>query len=269
MVVMTDATGVQAMLTVGQVSERFGVTVRTLHHYDAIGLLSPGERSSAGYRLYTEADVLRLQHVVVYRRLGFPLEQISELLDGGEDRPDVLGHLRRQRAAVMSRLDELSDLVTAIDRALEREMTGVDLTKDEQRELFGDGFSDEYAAEAQERWGDTEAWRQSQQRTSRYTRADWEEIKSETDGINAAFVAAMQAGEPADGAAAMAAAERARQQIHDRFYDLTPEFHRNLGDMYVTDPRFTATYEDIRPGMAQYVRDAIHANADRHAAGDR
>ena len=252
------------MLTVGQVAEQFGVTVRTLHHYDQIGLLCPSERSDAGYRLYTEADIARLQHVVVYRRLGFPLEQIAELLDAGS--PDaVADHLRRQRAQVMSRLEEMSDLVTAIDRALEKEMTGVNLTKDEQRELFGDGFSDEYAAEAQERWGDTEAWRQSQQRTSRYTKGDWEQIKAETDEINAAFVTALEAGEPATSAAAMDAAERARLQMNERFYDLCHEFHRNLGDMYVSDPRFTKTYEDIAPGLAQYVRDAIHANADRHA----
>lgn len=253
------------MLTVGQVAERFGVTVRTLHHYDAIGLLSPSARSQAGYRLYTEEDVTRLQHVVVYRRLDFSLEEIAQLLDDGT-RPALLEHLRRQRSAVVSRLEELAELVTAIDRALEKEMTGVNLTKEEQRELFGDGFSDEYAAEAKDRWGDTDAWRQSQQRTSRYTKADWEEIKAEAEEVNAAFVAALEAGEPATSEAAMDAAERARLHIHERFYSLSADFHRNLGDMYVSDPRFTKTYEDIRPGLAQYVRDAIHANADRHAA---
>lgn len=261
---MTNATGVVTVLTVGQVAERFGVTVRTLHHYDEIGLLSPSERSSAGYRLYTQADIARLQNVVVYRRLGFPLEEIANLLDATAG-PTLVEHLRRQRAAVMSRLEEMSSLVTAIDRALEKEMTGVDLTKEEQRELFGDGFSDEYAAEAQERWGDTDAWRQSQERTARYTKTEWEQVKAESEEINAAFVTALEAGEPATSEAAMGAAERARRQIHERFYDLTPEFHRNLGDMYVSDPRFTKTYEDLAPGLAQYVRDAIHANADRHA----
>jgi DNA-binding transcriptional MerR regulator len=259
------ATREATVLTVGQVATSFGVTVRTLHHYDEIGLLSPSERTPAGYRLYTPGDLTRLQHIVVYRRLGFPLETISELLDGGTS-ADVAGHLRRQRAAVMSRLDEMRDLVTAIDRALEKEMTGTDLTPQEQKELFGDGFSDEYAAEAQQRWGDSDAWRQSRARTSRYTKADWAEIAAESEAINAAFADAMAAGLPATSTEAMDAAERARAQIHERFYDLTPDFHRTLGDMYVADPRFTKTYEDIRPGLAQYVRDAIHANADRQAA---
>ncbi len=254
----------RTVLTVGQVAEQFGVTVRTLHHYDAIGLLSPSERSPAGYRLYTDEDITRLQHVVVYRRLGFGLEQINALLDGGAG-VELAEHLRRQRAAVMSRLDEMRDLVTAIDRALESEMTGINLTRQEQRELFGDSFSEDYAAEAEQRWGDTDAWKQSQERTAAYTKADWEQIKAESDEVNAAFVATMASGQPATSQAAMDAAEQARAQIEKWFYDLTPDFHRNLGDMYVADPRFTKTYEDVEPGLAQYVRDAIHANADRQA----
>jgi MerR family transcriptional regulator, thiopeptide resistance regulator len=264
MTAMTTGNGrTLAALTVGQVAEQLGVTVRTLHHYDEIGLLVPSERSPAGYRLYTVEDITRMQHVVVYRRLGFPLEEIALLLD--EPSADVSEHLRRQREAVMSRLDEMQDLVTAIDRALEKEMAGNKLTKEEQRELFGDGFSDDYADEAEQRWGQTEAWKQSQGRTSEYTKADWVEVKAEMDSNNAAFVSAMTDGEPATSERAMDAAEQHRLHIHNRFYDLTTEFHRNLGDMYLADPRFTKNYEDIRPGLAQYVRDAIHANADRAA----
>jgi MerR family transcriptional regulator, thiopeptide resistance regulator len=257
-------------LTVGQVAEQLGVTVRTLHHYDEIGLLVPSERTPAGYRLYTAADLTHLQHVVVYRRLGFSLEEIAALLtaQAAADTGAVVGHLRRQREAVMSRLDEMQDLVTAIDRALEKEMSGNKLTRQEQKELFGDSFSDDYAAEAQERWGETEAWRQSQGRTSKYTKEDWVEVKAETDATNEAFASAMADGEPATSERAMDAAEQHRVLIHNRFYDLTAEFHRNLGDMYLADPRFTKSYEDIRPGMARYVRDAIHANADRAARAE-
>ena len=258
---MTTRTG-QELLTVGQVAEELGVTVRTLHHYDEIGLVEPSERSRAGYRLYTADDLTRLQHVVVYRRLGFGLEEVRLLLDHPEG---VEEHLRRQRAAVAERLEEMRELVAAIDKALEREGSGMRLTKEEQRELFGEGYSDEYAAEAEERWGDTDAWRQSQDRTSRYSKEDWVQVKAEADALNEAFVAAKRAGLAPDSTEAMDAAEAHRRHIHDRFYDLSHEFHRGLGDMYVADPRFTRTYEDLEPGLAQYVRDAIHANADRHA----
>jgi DNA-binding transcriptional MerR regulator len=256
-----------AALTVGQVADQLGVTVRTLHHYDDIGLLSPSERSRAGYRLYTESDLERLQAVVVYRRLGFQLDQIASLLDAtGADR---LGHLRRQRDAVMSRLDEMKDLVVAIERALEKEMSGMKLTKEEQRELFGDGYSEEMAAEAEDRWGDTEAWKQSQRRTATYTKEDWVEVKAEMDAVGADFVEAKRAGEPPTSERAMDAAEAHRLHIDRRFYEVSPQFHRHLGDLYVSDPRFGQTYEDQEPGLAQYVRDAVHANADRAELDDR
>lgn len=258
---MTETAPEKTTWTVGQVAERSGVTVRTLHHYDEIGLLRPSHRSASGYRLYTDADLVRLQHVVVYRRLGFSLEEVAVLLDDPD--ADVAAHLRRQRAAVMSRLDELTELVTAIDRALEAEVSGIQLTPEEQRELFGENFKEEYQSEARERWGDTEAWRQSQERTSQYTKADWETIKAETDGVNARFVDALQAGEPADGERAMDAAEAHRQHITRWFFDCSSELHACISDMYVSDPRFTKTYEYLATGLAQYVRDAAHANAAR------
>jgi MerR family transcriptional regulator, thiopeptide resistance regulator len=255
---MTERTQVTP-LTVGQVAERFAITVRTLHHYDEVGLLSPSERTRAGYRLYTDGDLTRLQHIVVYRRLGFALEDVALLLENPEGAAE---HLRRQRAAVLHRLDEMRDLVTAIDRALEREMNNQPATPDDLKELFGDGFHDAQA-EAEERWGETDAWRQSQERTKGYTKADWEEVKAESDRTHQAFTDAMDAGEPPTSEVAMDAAELHRASMQ-RFYDCSYDMHRNLADMYVSDPRFTATYDEIRPGMSHYVRDAIHANADRH-----
>ena len=256
-----------AALTVGQVADQLGVTVRTLHHYDAIGLLVPSERTSAGYRLYTGEDITRLQHVVVYRRLGFALEEIGLLLDdeAAADDTAVIGHLRRQRAAVMSRLDEMRDLVTAIDRALEKEMSGIKLTREEQKELFGDGFSDDYAQEAEQRWGDTEGYQESQRRAAGYTKEQWQQIKAEGDANNGELAAAMNDGEPATSERSMAAAERHRLLIEKWFNPVPYSMHKGMSDMYVTDPRFTKTYEDIAPGLALYVRDAIHANADRAA----
>ncbi|GAA4412803.1 MerR family transcriptional regulator [Fodinibacter luteus] len=248
-------------LTVGQVAESFGVTVRTLHHYDAEGLVVPSARTHAGYRLYTDADLARLATVVTYRRLGLPLGEVRTLL-AGQGTPAE--HLRRQRDAVMSRLGELERLVAAIDRALEAHMEHRPATTEELTELFGDGFSEEYQAEAEERWGDTDAWRQSASRTNSYTREQWTEIKAEGDAVNAALVAALRSGEPATSTRAMDAAEAHRAHIERWFYDLDHGFHRGLADMYVADPRFTRTYEDLEPGLAAYVHDAIHTNADRH-----
>jgi DNA-binding transcriptional MerR regulator len=248
-------------LSVGQVAAQWGVTVRTLHHYDEIGLLTPSGRTGTGYRRYSHADVERLQQIVVYRRLGFALEDIAALLD--DPAADVVEHLHRQRAAVLSRLDEMRQLVETIDHALEVHMSGGKLTEAEQKELFGGDFSDQQA-EAERRWGNTDAWRQSQRRTRDYTKQDWQQIQADAQEIDRAFLVAMNAGEPASSEAATAAAERHRQHIARRFYDLSYEMHRGLGDMYLADPRFLRNYDDQAPGLAQYVRDAIHANADRY-----
>jgi DNA-binding transcriptional MerR regulator len=201
---------------------------------------------------------------VVYRRLGFPLEEIAPLLD--DPHADVEAHLRRQRAAVLSRLDEMRDLVTALDRALEARMNGMSLTPEEQKELFGEGFSEEYAREAQERWGDTDAWRQSQGRTARHTPDDWRRIAAEGEEVTARFAALKRAGTPADADEAMDVAEAHRRHIDRWFYDLGYPMHRGLAAMYVADDRFTATYDAHEPGLAAYIRDAINANADRHEA---
>ncbi|WP_211319450.1 MerR family transcriptional regulator [Quadrisphaera granulorum] len=254
------------LLTVGRVAEVTGVSVRTLHHYDAVGLVRPSGRTSAGYRLYAADDVERLQTAVVYRRLGFSLDDVGALLDA--DGEQLVDHLRRQRDAVTARLQEDSDLLAAIEKALEATMTGTQLTPDEQRELFGDSFSEDYAAEAQDRWGQTEAWAQSQQRTSRYTQADWQQVKAEVDELNAAFADLLTAGEPADGEAAMDVAERHRLHVCERFYDMNHAMHRSVSQLYVDDSRFTATYEAVAPGLAQYVRDAAYANAARHGVSE-
>jgi hypothetical protein len=142
-------------------------------------------------------------------------------------------------------------------------MPGNKLTNNDQNEVFGESFFEEHAEEAEKRWGQTQAWQDSQKRMSERTKKDWTRIQAEVEESNAAFAAAMDAGLLATSAQAMDAAEQHRLHIQRWFYDITPEFHRNLGDMYIADPRFTKNYENIRPGMAQYVRDAVHANADR------
>ncbi|GAA0721452.1 TipAS antibiotic-recognition domain-containing protein [Dactylosporangium roseum] len=137
------------------------------------------------------------------------------------------------------------------------------LTPDEQRELFGDFDPDQHAEEAERRWGQTEAYRQSAQRTSNYTKQDWERIKAEAEANTEALAAAFTAGVPAGDQRATDLAEEHRRHISRWFYDCSYEIHRGLGDMYVADPRFTANYDTAHPGLAQYIRDAIHANADR------
>ena len=249
------------MLTVGAVARLAGVTVRTLHHYDEIGLLKPSDRSDAGYRRYSEADLERLQRILFYRELGFGLDQVKDAMTDGS--ADASAHLRRQHALLQDRIGRLQRMVSAVEKALEARTMGINLTPEERLEVFGDFDPDAHAAEVEERWGDTDAYRESARRTRGYTKADWQAIKAEGHAAVDAVVAAMRAGKSADSTEAMAGAEAHRAQIDRWFYPVSPEMHVGLAEMYLADPRFTATYEKIAPGLAQYLHDAIKANAAR------
>lgn len=250
--------------SVGQVAGFAGVTVRTLHHYDDIGLLVPGERSHAGHRRYGDADLDRLQQILFYRELGFPLEEVAALLDDPEADPGA--HLRRRYELLTARIEKLRKMAAAVEKAMEARRMGIDLTPEERFEVFGDHDPEQYADEVRQRWGDTEAYRQSQRRTASYTKEDWKRLTEEQDAIHRRMAALLDAGTPAGSEAAMDVAEEHRRFISGSYYDCGHEMHTCLAQMYVADPRFTATYEKIRPGLAAYLREAILANAERHTA---
>ncbi|MBO0868381.1 MAG: MerR family transcriptional regulator [Micromonosporaceae bacterium] len=247
--------------SVGQLARLAGVSVRTLHHYDEVKLLVPGGRTGGGYRRYNEQDLERLQRILFYRELGFPLEEIATILDDPD--ADAMTHLHRQHGLLSARLHRLVAMITAVEREMEARQMGISLTPEERFEVFGEHDPGQYADEVRERWGETDAYRTSQQRTARYGKQDWLQIRAEAAELDRGFAAALGAGAPAGGGQAMDLAEQHRQHISRWFYDCPYEIHRGLGDMYLADPRFTQRYEQIAPGLAQYVRDAIHANADR------
>ncbi|HVV77314.1 MAG TPA: MerR family transcriptional regulator [Mycobacteriales bacterium] len=251
--------------TVGRVAEIAGVTVRTLHHYDEIGLVRASGRTAAGYRVYELADIERLQQALTYRALGFGLDEIAALIDNPD--VDAVGHLLRQRELLVERGGQISAMVAAIDKALEARAMGMQLTPEEQLEVFGtDKVGGEWAEEAEARWGETDAFRESQRRTASYTKADWARLKEEADSGVQGFASAMRDGVGAGSEAGMALAEQHRQFLSRWFYDCDHAMHRSLGESYVADGRFTATFDSVEPGLAAYVRDAIVANATAHGA---
>jgi DNA-binding transcriptional MerR regulator len=240
------------------------VSVRTLHHYHQIGLLEPSGQTPSGYRRYADEDLDRLQRVLFYRELGFPLDEIMTVL--ADPATDPLAHLRRQHGLLTQRVQRLQAMVTAVERAMEAVKMGINLTPEERFEVFGEHDPAQYAEEVEQRWGDTEAYRQSQQRASRYTKDDWVRIKEAGADLNRRLAEAMTGGVPADSEQAMDLAEEHRRSINDTFYDCGYEMHRGLAAMYLADPRFTQNYENLAPGLAQYLHDAILANAARNEA---
>jgi DNA-binding transcriptional MerR regulator len=247
--------------SVGQVAGSAGVTIRALHHYDEIRLLSPSGRSAAGYRIYEEADLERLQRILFYQELGFTLEEIAAIMD--DPRTDAVGHLRRQRGLLIERIERLRTMVAAIDHEMEAQKMGIHLTPEERFEIFGDFRPEDYAEEVEQRWGGTEAYRQSQRRVAAYTKEDWQRIRAEEEEVRANLAAAFAAGLAPDSDDAMAAAEAHRQHISRWFYECSYDIHRGLTDMYVNDDRFRAHYDALVPGLARFIRESAHANANR------
>jgi MerR family transcriptional regulator, thiopeptide resistance regulator len=249
---------------VGTVARLAGISVRSLHHYDQVGLLTPSVRSASGRRIYSPADLGRLRQILFYRALGLALGDIAEILaDPGQD---AHAHLRRQHRLLREQISRRQEMLAAIERELEATTMGIALTPEEQFEIFGtDKVSGEWADEARERWGETEAWSQSGRRAAAYGKQDWLEIRAEADAISREYAAAMSAGVPAGDARVMDLAERHRQHIGRWFYDCGHEMHRGLAEMYLSDGRFAAAYEALAPGLARYVHDAMLANSGRAA----
>ena len=247
--------------TVSDVAGATGITVRTLHHYDEIGVLRPSERSPSGYRIYDEADLERLQEVLFFRELGFGLGEIrTSLADPGLDRRQVL---LRQRSLMADQVKRFRQMVKAIDRALDAIDEGVVMDKEEMFEIFGDFDPTEYEDEARERWGDTDMYEESQRRTGSYSKDEWMKLGAEGRAIGEGLAVLMAAGVEATSEAAMDFAEQHRQHISRWFYQCSYEIHMGLGEMYVADPRFTKYWDAFHPGLAPYTRDAFVANASR------
>lgn len=251
---------VASIYSVGKVAQLAGVTIRTLHHYSEIGLLAPTSRTRAGYRQYSDTDLHRLSRILFYRELGFSLEVIKRLLD--DSSIDPTEHLRRQHRLLLERRERLNAVVQAVEKELEAHMTGINLTPEEKLEVFGASYDPEWEKEAEERWGGTEQWQQSQAPSARRTKADWAQLKADMDGLHRRLVEGFTAGLSADSIEAMDLAESHRKWVGTH-WDCSPTMHRNLVDMYLSDERFTKTYEDMAEGLTQWLRDAAYANADR------
>jgi DNA-binding transcriptional MerR regulator len=242
-------------LTVGELSRVSGVTVRTLHHYDEIGLCRPSQRTAAGYRLYDEADVLRLQQVLVLRELGLSLGEIAAAIDEAPDRVELL---RRHREALVAKRGRLDAMIAAVDAAI-LEKGPTTMTNEDFEKLF-DGFDPaEHEAEVVERWGETDAYQESARRTRGYTRADWERISAEAQAQGIRLRELMLAGKPVTDPDVQACVEEHREHITRWFYPCSKAMQKQLGAMYVVDPRFKANLDKIADGYAQFLSDAIAA----------
>lgn len=250
--------------SIGQVAKLARVTVRTLRHYDQTDLLHPSGRSEAGYRSYSGDDIENLQRILCYRQLGFPLDQIKTIIDDPET--DPLEHLKRQHALLIERIKELQQMVATVEKIMEARTMGINLEPHEMLEVFGDTDPSIYHEEAEQRWGNTDAWAEAQRRVATYRKDDWKRMKVEFTTLMTKFVVAHTDGVELHGLRTMDLAEAHRQYLERWFYPCSYRMHCGLGDLYVNDPRFAAQFDKFTPQLASYLRDAIYANAERNAS---
>jgi len=241
------------MYKIGRLAALAKISVRALHHYDEIGLVKPSARTRAGYRVYAQRDLERLQHVLFLRELGLGLEPIARVLDDPKfDRSEAL---RAHRRELVARAERTKTMIALVDRALFSIEEGEPM---QPKEMFS-----AFEEEAKARWGRTDAWRESARRAKTYGKDEWARIAAEAAEISAELAKLARAGVAATDARAMDLAERHREHIDRWFYACSREMHAGLGEMYVADDRFAQNYEKVAKGLARYIRDAIVANASR------
>lgn len=237
--------------SVKQLARLAGVSARTLHYYDQIGLLKPVRNPDNGYRVYTRPELLRLQQILFLRELDLSLEEILALLD----RPDfdLLKALEQHRAALTARQERLAGLIHTVDRTIHHLKGNIEM---DNRELFA-GFSEEkqkeYEQEAQRRWGDKEV-KESQRRWSSYSPEKKKAILQEASQIYLDLVAYMPDGPGSPQAQACIARWHENMRY---FYEPTTEILLGLADGYNDDPDFNATFQRIHPDLAGFMRQAV------------
>jgi MerR family transcriptional regulator, thiopeptide resistance regulator len=255
------------MLTVNQVARMSGVSVRTLHHYDSIGLLKPASIGRNGYRYYGREELLRLQQILLHRELDIPLAEIKGILDApGFDQLDALRHQRDKLAA---EADRYAQLVRTIDRTI------ADLTGDTQmkNEDLYSGVTPpkqaEYEAWLVEKYGGDMPERIAVSRKKYDALSDREKsaLMQELREIDEAWAGAMKNGIPAESPALDPLLARHRAWIATMWdKPCPPGAYAGLAEMHLSHPDFVARYEAIAPGYSDYHAAAMQAYARRLAS---
>jgi DNA-binding transcriptional MerR regulator len=244
--------------TIRQVAHMARVSVRTLHYYDQIGLLKPGARSEANYRLYGEAELLQLQQILFYRELEMPLDEIRRILS--DPRFDLVEALQEHHARLEKEAERILTLLTTIDKTIYRlTEQNTMLSDDELYEGIEREKAERWKREAENLYNPA-VMAESKHKLSRLTKAQWEEVKREGDEITQQIAALM--GSDPSSAAVQASLARHHAWI-EHFYTAPADLYRGLGDLYASHAEFRATYDKYKPGLADFMRQAMHIYADR------
>jgi DNA-binding transcriptional MerR regulator len=255
-VLSTRKVKIMMTYTVKEVAEMAGVSRRTLHYYDEIGLLKPTVVGRNGYRYYQEEAVLRLQQILYFREMDFSLSEIIEMMD----RPDfdLLETMKAHRAALQKRAGRLNQLIETIDQTILHLNGELELKAEELFRGFDEETQQAYADEAGRRWG-TEKVKASNRRWKSYSTEERRQIMEEAMAIHDDLLAHMEEGHESE--AVQAVVGRWYEHIH-YFFEPSLEVFRSMGQGYEEDPKFAAFYERLHPEMPGFFRRAIEFYCD-------
>lgn len=244
--------------TIKEISDLAGLTTRTLRYYDEIGLLNPAEIGENGYRYYDRNSLIKLQQILFFRELDVPLNEIQLIIS----RPDfnLLQALEEHRLSLKEKSIRLNKLIETVDNTI-KTIIGDKIMSAED---YFAGFDEaQYQKEAEDRWGETSKYAESQKKWTSYTKEQKEAIKIEGDRLTRRMVSQNPDASP-DDPDVQAAIDEYLAYINEFFYTCDIASLRALADMWVEDPRFAENYDRVRPGGAQFVREAVHIYCDRN-----
>ncbi len=239
--------------TIKQLADLAGISRRTLHHYDQIGLLKPARKPLNQYRVYDESAVLQLQQILFYRELGFKLAEIKQIM--AQPDFDILQALQSHRVALEKRAERILRLIDTVDHTIEHLNGAIQMTENQIFEAFSEEQQAEYAAEARQRW-DPKLVDSSMKLWKSYSPEKKQQVLEEGQAIYLDIKAQLEAGAAPDSPAVQACLKRWHQHMR-YFYEPSWEILRGLGQHYAADPRFRANFEKIHPELPEYLNQAI------------
>jgi len=247
---------------VKEVADLVGVSVRTLHYYDKIGLLKPESVNSSGYRFYNKDDLERLQQILFFKELDFSLQEINDILNSPSfDREHALSAHRDMLLEKKMRLEKIIISVEKTIRSIKGEIemdnkdmfNGFDITDIEKHK-------EKYADEVKQKYGKTNAYKESQRKTSKYTKNDWDIIIKSQNEIYIKLADLMDKG--IENEEVQKVVGEWRQHINNNFYTCSAEIFRGLAQMYIYDERFTNNIDKIKPGLATFLSESMEVYCD-------
>ncbi|CRZ34186.1 MerR family transcriptional regulator [Herbinix hemicellulosilytica] len=243
--------------TVQKLAKLAGISTRAIRYYDEIGLLKPARINSSGYRIYGSKEVDRLQQILFFRELEFPIEKIKEIIDSPDY--DEIKALLQHREQLLIKRNQLDMLIQNVEKTIKHKERGVYMTDKEKFEGFKEDLIIEnekkYGKEIREKYGD-DAVDASNEKMMNMTKEQYQEFKKLNQMILDTLEEAMETGDPA-GELAQKACEMHKKWLSFTWDKYSPEAHAGLAQMYVDDERFSEYYDKRKPGMAKFLRDAI------------